>query len=332
MTGPGPIAISNPFRFTEGIFFIFGQSHIMKDFTVSILGNGSAVPTAFQNPSSQLVKYKSLRFLVDCGEGTQMQFIKYGFSYRNLSHVFISHMHGDHYLGLAGLISTFHLFGRTAPLHVYGPEPLEAVILQQFLVSDTHLHFELTFHHLKGEQLLYDDPYLQIYCFPLKHSVPTWGFRFQEKPDTDRRLKKDFVTEFNPSIDEMRKIKRGADFISPEGKVFKNLDITTKGHPPRSFAYCSDTIYDESIVSHVKEVDLLYHEATFGKATEEKARDKMHTTASQAANIARMAGAKRLLLGHFSARFSKNLSHLQEEACEIFPHTFLSEQGKTYEL
>jgi ribonuclease Z len=304
----------------------------MKDFTVSILGNGSAVPTAYQNPSSQLVKYKSLRFLVDCGEGTQMQFIKYGFSYRNLSHIFISHMHGDHYLGLAGLVSTFHLFGRSVPLHIYGPKPLESVILQQFLISDTHLKFELTFHHLEGEQLLYDDPYLQIFSFPLKHSVPTWGFRFQEKPNMDRRLKKEFVTEFTPKIDQMREIKRGADFVSPKGKVFKNKDITVNGHPPRAFAYCSDTLYDESIVSYVKGVDLLYHEATFGTATKEKAREKMHATAAQAANIAKMAGAKRLLLGHFSARFSKNLSPLLTEAQDVFPHTFISEQGKTYEL
>ncbi|MBE0650740.1 MAG: ribonuclease Z [Bacteroidales bacterium] len=304
----------------------------MKDFTVSILGNGSAVPTAFQNPSSQLVKYKGLRFLVDCGEGTQMQFIKYGFSYRNLSHIFISHMHGDHYLGLAGLVSTFHLFRREAPLHIYGPSPLESILQQQFQISETHLQFELIFHPLKGDQQLYEDDYLQILSFPLKHSVPTWGFRFQEKSDTDRRLKKEFVEEFKPKIEQMRKIKQGADYITPGGNVLKNKEITADGHPPRSFAYCSDTIYDESIVAHIKGVDLLYHEATFGNATEEKAKDKMHATAAQAANIAKMADVKRLLLGHFSARFSKNLKHLLVEAQDIFPRSMISEQGKTYEL
>ncbi len=303
----------------------------MKDFTVSILGNGSAVPTAFQNPSSQLIKYKKIRFLVDCGEGTQMQFIKYGFSYRCLSHIFISHLHGDHYLGLVGLVSTFHLYGRTAPLHICGPAPLETTILQQFLISDTHLRFKLVFHHLDGEQLLYDDSHLQVFSFPLKHSVPTWGFLFREKENTEKRLDKDFVAQYKPKIEQMVKIKQGADFVSPEGKLFKNKDITLDGPPPRSFAYCSDTLYDESIVPKIKGVNLLYHEATFDNATEGKALEKMHSTAAQAATIAKLAESKRLLIGHFSARFS-NLSHLLEEACEVFPQTVISEQGKTYEL
>lgn len=303
----------------------------MKDFTISILGNGSAVPTSYQNPSSQLVKYKSIRFLLDCGEGTQMQFIKYGFSYRNLSHIFISHLHGDHYLGLAGLISTFHLYGRKVPLHVYGPEPLEDVILRQFLISDTHLQFDLVFHQLEGEQLLYDGPAIQVYSFPLKHSVPTWGFRFQEKENSERRLDKDFVSRYRPKYEQMRKIKRGADFISPEGEVFKNKNITVPGPLPRSYAYCSDTVYDESIVSYIKGVDLLYHEATFDSATKVKATDKMHATAAQAATIAKKAGVKKLLIGHFSARFT-NLNHLWEEAREVFPKTTISEQGKTYEV
>lgn len=303
----------------------------MKDFTVSILGNGSAVPTAYQNPSSQLIKYKSLRFLVDCGEGTQMQFIKYGFSYRNLSHIFISHLHGDHYLGLAGLISTFHLYGRKTPLHVYGPEPLEDIIRRQFLISDTNLQFELTFHHLDGEQLLYDGTNIQVSSFPLKHSIPTWGFRFQEKESTERRLDPEFVSRYRPKYNEMRKIKLGADYISPEGEMHKNKDITVDGPEPRSYGYCSDTVYDDSIVSHIKDVDMLYHEATFDNATAIKAADKMHATAAQAATIAKKAGARRLLIGHFSARFT-NLSHLQEEAQEIFPETVISEQGFTYEI
>lgn len=303
----------------------------MKDFTVSILGNGSAVPTAFQNPSSQLVKYKGTRFLVDCGEGTQMQFIKYGFSYRNLSHIFISHLHGDHFLGLAGLISTFQLFGRKTPLHIYGYEPLEAIIRQQFLISDTHLQFDLIFHKLEGEQLLYDGLNISVYCFPLKHSVPTWGFRFQEKENAEKRLDKDFVSHYRPKFDQMRKIKQGADYISPEGEVFKNKDITVDGPPNRSYAYCSDTLYDETIISHIKGVNLLYHEATFDTATKAKATDKMHTTAAQAATIAKKAGVEKLMIGHFSARFT-NLTHLREEACEIFPETLISEQGKTYEV
>ena len=322
--------IKNPSQ-TRRDFFIFEQSQFMKDFTVSVLGNGSAVPTAFQNPSSQLVKYRRQRFLVDCGEGTQMQFIKYGFSYRNLSHIFISHLHGDHYLGLVGLVSTFHLFGRTIPLHIYGPEPLESIILQQFKASETHLQYDLIFHHLEGEQLLYDDPQLQIFSFPLKHSIPTWGFRFQEKENDEKRLDKDFVAKYRPKIWEMRKVKKGADYISPEGQVFKNEDITVDGPPPRSFAYCSDTLYDEDIISYIKGVNLLYHEATFDSATSEKASEKMHTTASQAAQIAKKAGAQSLLLGHFSARFV-NLSPLLDEARAIFPQTQVSKQGRTYEV
>lgn len=296
---------------------------------MSILGNGSAVPTAFQNPSSQLIKYHNLRFLIDCGEGTQMQFIKFNFSYRNLSHIFISHLHGDHFLGLTGLISTFHLYGRSVPLHIFAPSPLEAVILQQLSVSGTRLQFELKFHALQDNEILYDDPHLQVSCFPLHHSIPTWGFVFREKEETERKLDKVFVNDYLPGIEQMQQIKLGADFNVSDGSILKNKDITIDPLPARSYAYCSDTLYDEEIIPFVGEVDLLYHEATFDNATQDKAAEKLHATAAQAATIAKIARVNKLLLGHFSARFSDTL-HLLNEAQEIFPNTLLSQQGETY--
>jgi ribonuclease Z len=301
---------------------------VMTDFRVTILGNGSAVPTQQQNPSAQMLQYGHRRFLIDCGEGTQMQMLKYDISRKNLSHIFISHLHGDHYFGLVGLISTLHLFGREQPLHVYGPELLEAIIRMQLKASDTRLKFPLMFHVLRNTDVIYEDNVFEISCFPLNHRIATWGFVFREK-EKERNLRKDFVRRYAPGVEQMHKVKQGSNFETPNGDVLKNEDITLDPPLPRSYAYCSDTAYDLNIVPFIRSVDLLYHEATFDDTMAEIAAEKYHSTARQAAQIAAEAGVGKLLLGHFSARFS-DVDHLLEEAREVFENTSLSREGETY--
>ncbi len=302
----------------------------MTDFRVTILGNGSAVPTAWQNPTAQLLQYNGRRFLIDCGEGTQMQMIRYNISYRNLDRIFISHLHGDHYFGLIGLISTLHLYGRRKPLHVYGPAALEKVLHLQLEVSDTQLRFPLPFHALPEEGVIYEDKTLTVSCFPLDHRIPTRGFLFREKP-RERNLRKAFVKKYHPGVEQMHRIKQGDDFVLPDGMVLPNPDITLDPPAPRSYAYCSDTAYNPKLTDYVRGVDLLYHEATFDDAMAGMAAKKFHSTARQAAQIAADAGVKKLLLGHFSARFT-TVGHLLEEAREVFPATVLSRQGEVYTI
>ncbi len=300
----------------------------MTDFKVTILGNGSAVPTEHQNPSAQMLQFGHRRFLIDCGEGTQMQMLKYRISRKNLSRIFISHLHGDHYFGLVGLISTLHLYGRRQPLYVYGPEPLEEIIQLYLRHSQTRLQFPLLFHVLRDAAVIYEDNTLEISCLPLNHRIPTWGFVFREK-EKERNLRKDFVARYAPGVEQMHGVKRGADFVLPDGNVLENAEITLDPPLPRSYAYCSDTAYDQKIIPFIRSVDMLYHEATFDDAMEDIAAEKFHSTARQAAQIAAEAGVGKLLLGHFSARFS-DVDHLLEEARGVFEKTLLTVQGETY--
>ncbi len=302
----------------------------MTDFRITILGNGSAVPTAWQNPSAQLIRYERHRFLLDCGEGTQMQMIRYRVSYRNLTQVFISHLHGDHYFGLIGLISTLHLYGREKPLHVHGPAPLEEILRLQLKVSDTRLRFPLVFHPLPSSGVVFEDEHFRVCCFPLEHRIATWGFRFEEKK-RERNLRKDFVAKYRPGVEQMHRIKQGGDFVLPDGRILSNREITLDPPVPRSYAYCSDTAYDEGVIPHVQGVNLLYHEATFDDAMQQKAAEKFHSTARQAAQLAAKAHVGKLLLGHFSARFSSP-DPLLKEAREVFPNTVSSRQGETYRV
>jgi ribonuclease Z len=300
----------------------------MTDFQVTILGNGSAVPTAYHNPSAQMLQFGQRRFLIDCAEGTQIQMIKYQASRKSLSHIFISHLHGDHYFGLIGLISTLHLYGREQPLHIFGPKPLEEIVHLQLKYSDTRLKYPLLFHSLQDAALIYDDNMLEIRCFPLSHRIPTWGFVFREKKK-ERNLRKDFVARYAPGVEQMHRVKQGSDFVLPDGNTIKNMEITTDPPLPRSYAYCSDTAYDQKIIPFIRSVDMLYHEATFDDAMEDIAAEKFHSTARQAAQIAAEAGVGKLLLGHYSARFP-DVSHLLEEARGVFENTLLTVQGETY--
>ncbi len=304
----------------------------MVSFNITILGNGSAVPTSFQHPSSQLVTYGSKRFLIDCGEGTQMQMIAFKTGHRNIDHIFISHLHGDHFFGLIGLVNTFHLFGRTNPLHIYAPSDIRKIIDVQLAASKTTLRYNIIYHALEHntEKPIYEDNSLQIVHFPLNHRIPTYGFVFKEKAG-DRKLKKSFVAEFNPSIEEMHAVKQGLDFETETGRRIDNREITDPPPSPRSYAFCSDTAYFEEVIPFIRKVDLLYHEATFDNSQEEQAADKYHSTAAQAALIAKKAEVGKLLLGHYSARFKDN-AHLLLEAKEVFSNSELSVEGERYEL
>lgn len=304
----------------------------MSDFKVTILGNGSAVPTATQHPSSQVVKLGDVQFMIDCGEGTQMQMIKYGIKHRKLDHIFISHLHGDHYFGLFGLISTFHLFGRNTPLNLYAPSQLKDLLEHQLRISNTKLRFPLNFYPLEEivntPLLVYNKFTIQI--FPLYHRIPTWGIKIS-KEDCELRIDKSFVASFKPTVEQILKIKSGEDFKSDTGVLFKNEEITLPPKPTHSYAYCSDTAFHLNLINHVKNVDLLYHEATFDSRLEDVANEKQHATSQQAAKLAKKAKVGELLLGHYSARFD-DLNSLLEEAQSIFPETLLSEEGKTYQI
>jgi ribonuclease Z len=304
----------------------------MNDFKVTILGNGSAVPTALHHPSSQLVQYLGRQYLIDCGEGTQMQMIKYKLKRKNLDHIFISHLHGDHFYGLIGIINSFHLLKRNRPLHIYASKDLESLIDFQLKITNTKLVYPLVFHFLKENkvQVLYEDKFITINAFPLKHTVASWGFKFTEK-EGRRRIKKRFIKDYKPTTDEIRSIIEGGNYKTKDGQVLDHHEIT---HPPqktRSFAYCSDTAYSESTAKYVKGVDLLYHESTFNNANRDLANQTLHSTAQDAARIGKKAGVRKLLIGHYSARY-KDLDELIAEARAVFPESIVSEEGVTYEL
>ncbi|NOX84555.1 MAG: ribonuclease Z [Chlorobi bacterium] len=306
----------------------------MRKFQVTVLGCGSAVPTSWHNPSSQMVQYDNRQFLVDCGEGTQMQMIRYKVKYAKLDHIFITHLHGDHFFGLIGLMNTLHLMRREKTLHLYAPKDLDEIIRTQLRLTNTTLFYPLEFHALEDygkSAVLYEDKHLTISSFPLKHSIAVWGFLFTEKP-LPLNIDKNFIEEYKPAIEQIKAIKQGEDYVTPEGKVIPNNQITIPPPLSRSFAYCSDTAYLESTADYVKGVDLLYHESTFDDSREELANITLHTTAAQAARVALNAGAKKLLLGHYSARFKKDAEILQKEAREIFPEAYLSNEGETYEI
>jgi len=271
-------------------------------------------------------------FLVDCGEGTQVQLRRYHYKLQKIKHVFISHLHGDHFFGLIGLISTLNLLGRKGELHVYANEQLEEIIQLQLKVSGTELLYPLIFHNTDGQkaQIIYEDSERYVKSFPLNHFVPTTGFLFREK-QKPRKVNKQFLADENVPFSEIPKIKTGADFINSKGEIFKNKDITTDPPKALSFAFCSDTAYFEAMISEIKNVDLLYHEATFTSDMRQVATDKFHSTAAQAATIASKANARELLIGHFSARY-KNLEELFEEAKSVFPNTRLAEEGKTFDV
>ncbi|MEI6854418.1 MAG: ribonuclease Z, partial [Bacteroidota bacterium] len=264
-------------------------------FELTILGCSSATPTFERNPTSQVLNSNEKLFLIDCGEGTQMQFRKYKVKYQRIDHIFISHLHGDHYLGLAPLLFTLHLFGRTKELHLYANAALEEILHLQFKASDTTLLYPLIFHPLEENksEILYEDEKLRITSIPLLHRVPTHGFVFRQQ-NNERSIHPEKIAELNIPYKQIQSIKLGADYTDKDGKIWANKSLTNPLEPTKTYAYCSDTGYFPKIVPFIKEADLLYHETTFMNNMEKNANEKQHSTTLQAADIALKSKVKHL--------------------------------------
>ncbi len=304
----------------------------MKPFSVTILGSSSAIPSKKRHPSAQVVNIHDKLILLDCGEGTQMQMRRFCIKNSRINHIFISHLHGDHYLGLMGLLFTYHLFGRTEEMHLYAPQELKDVVDLQLKVSSSKLLYPLVFHAITSDTkaLLLETNTFKVFSFPVQHSIPSWGFLIEEK-ECGYKIDKGFIKRENPTIEDVQKIKQGEDYTNSEGVVFKNQEITLPCDTLRSYAYCSDTLYDENIIPFIENATLLYHEATFTHDKAEIAKLKFHATAKEAAIIACKAKAKKLVIGHFSARYDDDLP-LLTEAREYFANTIAAEDGLKVEV
>lgn len=297
-------------------------------FAVTILGSGGALPLIKRNPSSQVLNIHEKLFLLDCAEGTQVQLRRNRIKFQRINHIYITHLHGDHYFGIMGLITTYHLLGRTNELHVFSPGPLEEIIQLHLSASNTELRYPLIFHAIDPEisEIIYEDEIVSVTTVPLAHNFPTCGFLFREKP-ARRNLRKEFLAGREISNGDLQKIKGGADYKDASGEVHKNKDITLDPPKPRSYAYLTDTAYHEPVIPIIKGISLLYHEATFMEDKAKDAEEKFHSTALQAAKIAKKAKVKKLILGHYSARY-RNLGSIHEEAKSLFPSTIMADDGK----
>lgn len=303
-----------------------------QSFDLLILGSSSAAPTTHRNPSAQLLNIAERFFLIDCGESTQIQLRRYKTKFQKIDHIFISHLHGDHFLGLPGFLSSMHLLGRKQPLTVYCPKELKDIIDLINAVSETRMNYEIIWRFTKsdGPDLLFEDDKVQVYSFPMKHRIFCTGFLFKEKPLL-RKIDKFKLDKYKISTAEINKLRHGEDVINEEGKKIKNKEVTIDPEPPRSFAYCSDTIYDEDLVKYIKGVDLLYHESTFLNDKAKRASETFHSTAEQAAKIAKAAKVKQLLLGHYSARYG-DLEPFINEASPFFKNVLLATEGKKFKI
>lgn len=297
---------------------------------VTILGNNSALPAFDRHPTAQVVMLDEHQFLVDCGEGTQSQLAKYKVRRSRISHIFISHLHGDHYFGLIGLLTSMGLLGREQELHLFAPRALKEIIDMQLKVADTQLPFVLHFHPLGEEGILVKETKFEISCFKVQHRIECWGFRFAEiKPLRKVNAEKARAHEVPSSFFE--RLKRGEDYTAKNERLVKNEWVTDAGSKPKSYAYSADTIYDERIAEKVKNVSLLYHEATYLKDLADRAAKRFHCTTVQAAAIAKKANAERLIIGHFSSKYEK-LDDFATEAKEVFENTELALEGVTYRV
>jgi ribonuclease Z len=297
---------------------------------VTILGNNSAVPAFNRHPTSQVIAHDGVNYLVDCGEGTQIQMIKYKVRRGKISHIFISHLHGDHYFGLVGLINTFGLLSHKQELHVYGPPPLQQIIQMQLAVSENILPYPLHFHTLSGNAVLVDNERITIKCFKTTHRIQCYGFSFEEK-EGKRKLLIDKVRKHKIPQSFYSSLQQGLDYITPRGEVIKNDDVTTSAARGKKYAFCADTRYDESIIEHIYGFDAIYHETTYLDSMREKAHARFHSTTIEAATIARKAMVNKLLIGHFSSKYA-TLEAFQQEARTVFPNTELAMEGVTYEI
>ena len=301
-------------------------------FEVTILGSSSATPIYNRNPTSQALNINERLYLIDCSEGTQQQMLKFDVKASRIDHIFISHLHGDHYLGLVGLLSSLHLNGRTKPINIYGPFHLREIIDLQLKYSETTLQYIINYKSTNPvmEEVILDNSDITVETIPLLHGISCTGFLFREKKRL-KKLLKNKLEEINIPVANFSAIKKGADYTSPDGVVYNNAMLTTDSNDPKTYVYCSDTLYSETYFKQISNSTLLYHEATFLNNMLERANETQHTTALQAAQIALKTNAKRLLIGHFSARY-KTLNELLDEAKSAFPNTELAIEGKTFEI
>lgn len=295
---------------------------------VTILGNNSAVPAHGRHPTSQVVQTDSHTFLIDCGEGTQMQMNFYKIKRNKINHIFISHLHGDHYFGLIGLLTSLALNNRLSDLHIYSPARLKEIIQLQLNVTDSILPYQLYFHDLEEEGIILEDKKVLVECFKVNHQIECWGFIFREKKNL-RKINLQQVKKFNVPSTFYENLHRGEDYLNNDNELIQNKVLTTATSPAKSYAYCADTSYFESISEKIKGVDMAYHEATYLDELEKKALSRFHSTTKQAASIAKKAEVKRLIIGHFSSMYD-SLEKFKEEACEVFENSEIAEEGVCY--
>ena len=300
--------------------------------TVTILGCGSALPTRINYPSSQLLELRDKQFLIDCGEGCQIRMRQYAVKTNRLNHIFISHLHGDHCFGLIGLLSSFGMLDRTADMHIHAHPDLEKILRAQLDYFCEGMPYKVFFEPINPSrhELVYEDRSVEVYSIPLKHRVPCCGYLFAEK-ERERHIIREMIDAYQVPVREIARIKQGADFVTEDGRVIANERLTTPATPAIRYAYCSDTAYSEKIIPWIEGVDCLYHEATFDSSMLPRAKETMHSTARQAAEIARMARVRQLIIGHFSARYT-NQQLLLDEARSVFEATTLAKDGGVYKI
>jgi ribonuclease Z len=297
---------------------------------VTILGNNSALPAFDRHPTAQVVTMEDQIFLVDCGEGTQMQMAKYKIRRSKINYIFISHLHGDHYFGLIGLLTSMGLLGRTQDMHIYAPSALQDIIGLQLKVADIQLPYPLHFHVLDTEGPVLREAKFEVSCFPVFHRIECWGFRFREVRPF-RRINPEKARQYNVPSSFFDRLKWGESYLRKDGVLVENQAVTEPAAKAKSYAYAADTLFDHRIAERVRDADLLYHETTYLKDLGEQAGKRFHSTTVQAATIALEAGVERLLIGHFSSKYEK-LQAFEQEAREIFPNTDLALEGVTYKV
>lgn len=304
----------------------------MTKFEITVLGCGSAMPTTLHHPPSQLIDMNEKLFMVDCGEGTQLQMRKYQARMSKLHSLFISHLHGDHIFGLPGLLSTLSLLGRTADLNIYAHKEIDFLLNPLLSYLGNHISFKINLFPLNpnAEEVLFENRTMKVTSFPLKHRIDANGFLFEQK-ESPRHINREMIDFYHIPVKQIQEIKNGADYLTPDGALILNEHLTNPGNPARRYAYCSDTAYAPEIIPYIKNVDLLYHEATFAESERMRAEETFHSTARQAAKIAAAAGVKKLMIGHYSSRYSE-IGTLLKEAVAVFPHTELAVEGKIVSL
>ncbi len=302
-------------------------------FELTILGSGSAVPTSKRNSAAQVLQVLGRYFLIDCAEGTQHQMRRFHIPYTKINHIFISHLHGDHFFGLIGFLSSLSLQNRKGEMHVYADKRLQEIFSCQLKIMNSRMSYPVVFHALsRNAEVIFEDKVLTVSSFPLMHrpDAPVCGFLFREK-ERERTIRRDMAAAWKVPVAFMQYLKKGADFITPEGEIVSNARLTADPPPSRSYAYMTDTLFRERFADYIRGTDLLYHEATYGKELEAIAKENFHSTAEQAARMAVLAGVGKLLLGHFSARYP-DPACLLSEARAIFPETYICTDGDVYEI